>query len=105
MRDLERTQKAHIIDEEGFRQVKTLEDHGHTRRKTQLEINREKAMDQFFVEDNKQQFRSREQGGKDDLSLAVRTEDGRTVELDLKEIRALEKYLEQQEEGDLDKAA
>jgi len=102
MRDLEKTQKAHVVDEEGFRQVRTSEDHGHTRRKTQLEINREKAMERFFVEDNKQQFRNREQGGQDDLSLAVRTEDGRTVELDLKEIRALEKYLEEEEEKDLE---
>jgi hypothetical protein len=104
MRDMEKTGQAHIVDDEGFKQVKISEEHGRTRRKAQVEINREKAMERFFIEDNRQQFKGKEQSGQDDLSLAIRAEDGRTVELDLKEIRALEEYLEQ-EEADLDKAA
>lgn len=110
MRVLKETKKARVVNEKGFRQIETSENGDHTERKTQLEINRAEAMKQFFIEDNQQQFRSQHQGGHDDLSLAVRTEGGHTVELDLTEIRALGKYLEEEEKKDmedkrLDKAA
>jgi hypothetical protein len=110
MRVLKETKKAHVVNEEGFRQIKTSKGADHIERKAQLEINREKAMKRFFIEDNKQEFQNKEHGGHDDLSLAVRMEGGRTVELDLTEIRALGKYLEEEEKKDmedkrLDKAA
>jgi hypothetical protein len=98
-------EKADVVKEEGFTQIKTSEDDGHIHRKAQLEINRVKGMERFFIEDQKQQFRGKEEGGRDDLSLAVHTDDGRTVELDLTEIRAMEKYLEEEEKADLNKSA
>ncbi len=92
-------EKADVVKEEGFTQIKTSENDGRTHRKAQLEINRVKGMERFFIEDQKQQFKGKEEGGRDDLSLAVHTDDGRTVELDLIEIRAMEKYLKEEEKN------
>lgn len=109
MHELEQTGKAKAVDDHGFKQVETKADKGHTERKTQVEINRDQAMDRFFTEDHRHQYRSKIEGGQDDLSLAVHTEDGRTVELNLTEIRAMGKYMEEDmqkvDEGEsLDKA-
>lgn len=98
-------EQARFVKEDGFKQIKTSEDDGHIHRKAQLEINRTKGMEQFFIEDGKQEFRSREDGGRDNLSLAVHADDGRTVDLDLNEIRAMKKYLEEEQNADLDKTA
>ena len=100
---------AKVVEDQGFKEVQ-FEDSGHTARKTQIQINREKSMDRFFSEDHKHQYRSKTEGGEDELSLAVHAQDGRTVELNLTEIRAMEKYMEEDlqkvDEGeDLDKAA
>ena len=100
MRQLKQEGKAKIVKEEGFKQVESVGDDGHTQRKTQLEINRKKAMDRFFTEDFKHEYKGKTEGGHDDLSLAVRMEDGRAVELKLDDIRAMEKYFEQQEKED-----
>ncbi|MBU0577469.1 hypothetical protein KJ742_03385 [Patescibacteria group bacterium] len=95
MKTLEKTKKAHAVDQDGFRQVEMKKD-DHTHRKAQVEINRERAMDRFFIEDHKNKYRSTLEGGHDDLSLAVKTQDGRTVELNLEEIRAMQRYMEQE---------
>ena len=103
MRELEEFDQTKIVDEKGFRQVETSEKDDHSKRITQLQMNREKAMDHFFAEDHKRQYRSKEEGGHDDLSLAISADDGRTVELNLTEIRAMEKYLEEKEKKRIDK--
>lgn len=87
---------SHSINLEGFQQVEKDEE-GHTRRTAQVTINREKGMDRFLFEDQQNRFRGKKEGGKDDLSLSARTDDGRTVELNLTEIRAMEKFLEEEE--------
>ena len=94
MKILETENNAHIVDENGFRQVE-VSNNGHTERKAQVEINRNEAMDRFFVEDNKHQYKSKTEGGMDDLSLAINTQDGRSVELNLTDIRAMKKYMEE----------
>ncbi|MBN1258779.1 hypothetical protein JXA05_03405 [Candidatus Peregrinibacteria bacterium] len=109
MKAMDKNEKTHAIKLEGFKQVERAEG-DHTKRITQVEINREKGMDRFFFEDQRKNFKGKPQGGHDDLSMAVKAEDGRAVELNLTEIRAMERFLKQQEEREteekrLDKAA
>jgi len=96
MSELEGSGRAHVLKEEGFKQVESIED-GRTQRKTQVEINREKGMNKFLSEDSKRSFRGKAEGGKDDVSLAVHMQDGRAVELNLGDIRAMEKYFEEKD--------
>jgi hypothetical protein len=96
MSELEGSGKAHVLKEEGFKQVESIED-GRTQRKTQVEINREKGMNKFLSENSKRGFKGKAEGGKDDVSLAVHMQDGRAVELNLGDIRAMEKYFEEKD--------
>jgi len=95
--------RSHVLKVEGFRQVETQDDSGHSKRSAQVEINRDKGMERFFFEEQQHAYRGKEQGGKDDLSLAVKSEDTGVVEMKLRDIRAMEKFLEEEEK--LDKAA
>ena len=108
MKKFEMSGKARVVSEDGFRQVETEGKEGTTKRKARIEINREKGIDRFLVEDSKHGYRMKSEGGKDEISIAFRTNDTSTVELKLNEIRAMEEYFEQKEEEEaerMDKAA
>ncbi len=101
---LEESGKAKVSEESGFIQVESAVGN-KTARQTQVTINASGGMKRFFNEDSKHNYRAEDDGGHDDLSLAIYTDAGRTVELDLQEIRVLHKHMEAQEEEDsLDKA-
>lgn len=102
---LEDAGKARVVKADGFIQVESEGKNGETFRDAQVLINDERSMGRFMSEDGRNSYRSEEAGGNDDLSLAIHTEDNRTVELDLKEVRVLEKYLKEKEKEDLDEAA
>lgn len=89
---LEETGKAEVKDELGFVQVETEGTDG-TARQAQVTINEEEGLEHLFGEQGKRGF----SGKKDDLSLAIWTTSGRTVEMDLQEIRALHAYLKESE--------
>jgi hypothetical protein len=97
---LEEAGDAKITENLGFIQVESKEGE----RTAQVTINEEEGMKRFFTEDGKHKYRSEEEGGSDDLSLAIHTDSGRTVELDLQEIQALQKHLKKNEEERLDEA-
>lgn len=88
---------SHVVTVEGFRQVETKDDSGRAKRSAQVEINRDKGMERFFFEEQQHGYRGKEQGGKDDFSLAVKSESDGTVEMKLRDIRAMEKFLEEEE--------
>ena len=76
--------------ETGFIQVEGRDG----KRNTQISINQENGIETFLSEESRHAYRSSENRGKDNLSLAIEEGgSGRTVELDLKEIRTFEKYL------------
>lgn len=101
---LEEKGGAKVTEDRGFVQVESKEG-DKTARKAQVTINEEDGMKRFFTEDGKHNYRAKEEGGHDDLSLAIKTDSGRTVELDLQEIQALQKHLEKSEKEErLDKA-
>ncbi|MDH5596582.1 MAG: hypothetical protein OEY44_00635 [Candidatus Peregrinibacteria bacterium] len=91
---LEEVKAAHVVEEEGFLQVETRGEGGNlTQRDTLVQMNDDRSLDRFMTEDSKRAYRSEKDGGTDDVSLAIQTQDGRTVELELQEIRHLEGYL------------
>jgi hypothetical protein len=107
MKKMEKTGQARLVSEDGFKQVETNESSGMTKRKARIEINREKGINRFLVEDMKHGYHAKTEGGKDEISIAFHTSDASTVELKLSEIKAMEKYLEEKEEEarKMDKAA
>jgi hypothetical protein len=90
---LEESGKSEVTDEIGFVQVATKKEDGGVKRQAQLTINEEEGLEHFFEEQGERGFT----GKKDDLSLAVWTDAGRTVEMDLQEVRALRDYLKETE--------
>jgi hypothetical protein len=108
MKEIAESQDIKTVEDQGFKQVEFSEG-DKTKRTAQVEINRDKAMDRFFAEDFRHGYKGRQEGGADDLNLAVHSKDGRTVELNLTEIRAMEKYMEEDlanaDEEQTDKAA
>ena len=104
---LEDCGQAKVVDENGFVQVESKGADGLTNREAQLTINEDEGLDRFFSEDGKHGYKSEVSGGRDDLSLAIYTKSGRTVELDLQEIQSYEEYLKHKEEEErkLPKAA
>lgn len=94
---LEENEKAEVIDEVGFVQVASNDNDGVSRQ-VQVTINEEDGLHHFFSEEGKQSFRASQSGGRDDLSLAIYTDSGRTVEMELKEVRALQNYLKESEQ-------
>ena len=103
---LEENGKAKVIQDTGFLQIESKDSKGGLQRDIQVTINEEDGMKRFLSENSKNHFETENDGGSDDLSLAIQTDSGRTVELDLQEIRVLKKYLEKSEEKEQnDKAA
>ncbi|MBU0706054.1 hypothetical protein KJ657_00545 [Patescibacteria group bacterium] len=101
---LEESGKARINESLGFIQIESKAANDGAQRETQVTINEEQGMDRFLAEDSKNSYRAKEADGQDDLSLAVYTDAGRTVELDLHEVRVLKEYLKQKEAEQLDEA-
>ena len=93
---LEDTGRADITEVNGFTQVSAENDNGTVHRETQVTINEEEGMRRLFMEEGKHSFSAEEAGGNDDMSLAV-SNGGRTVELNLKEIRLTQEYLKLKE--------
>jgi hypothetical protein len=95
---LEEGGKAKVTEDTGFVQVESKGDGEKAYREAQVTINEEDGLKRFLIEDGKRDYRAEEEGGNDDVSLAIYTDSGRTVELDLQEIRALRKHLQESEE-------
>ena len=101
---LEEAGSADLKEESGFIEVRSGSG-TESSRHTQVTINAERGLDRLMSEDAKKSYQAEEAGGRDDLSLAV-SNSGRTVELEMKEVRTLDEYLKQTEKKDqLDKAA
>ena len=98
-----RKEVTDVVNDSTFVQLETVEDGKH-HRDTQVMINDEKSMQRLSTEDAKQAYRSELSGGADDLSLSVRSDDGHTIEMNLKETRQFERYLKaKREEKNRDK--
>ncbi|MFH0838332.1 MAG: hypothetical protein V1880_03655 [Patescibacteria group bacterium] len=101
---LETSGKARVNESLGFIQVESAVG-DKTARQTQITINEDAGLHRFLGEDTKHSYRAQEAGGNDDLSLAIYSDSGRTVELDLREVRTLREYLQKSEEEHEDQAA
>jgi len=86
-------EKTHIVKDEGFTQVETTQENSQSQRSAIVEINRVKGLEHWDRENLKKAYRGKQYGGKDKVSFAIKTEDGRTVELNLQQIRAMEKFI------------
>ncbi len=95
---LEDNGKAEVIKDNGFLQVESEDQKGDVQRDIQVTVNEEDGMKRFLSENGRHHYQAENDGGKDDLSLAIQAGSGRTVELDLQEIRALQKYLKLSEQ-------
>lgn len=95
---LERTGNANIRQDQGFIEVESNVG-GQMTRHTQVTINEGRGLERLLSEDGKNNYRNTEFGGNDDLSLAVYTS-GKTIELDLREVRSLRDYLKKKEENE-----
>jgi hypothetical protein len=87
--------RGRVVKDEGFVQVEAVGKNGEEQRSALLEINREKSLEHFSREDQKKEYRGASQGGQDKISFAIKTDDGRTVELNLQQIRSMEKFMEE----------
>lgn len=101
---LEEQGNSKVTDENGFVQVESEGINGPTRQ-VQVTINEEEGLEHFFNEEGRKRFKSSKSGGRDDLSLSVYTDSGRTVEMNLKEVKALQSYLKESEKEEQKKAA
>ncbi|MBN2306829.1 hypothetical protein JXD20_02490 [Candidatus Peregrinibacteria bacterium] len=82
----------------GFYEVESRINH-RTTRQTQVTVNEERGIERLLSEDSKQSYRAEEVGGDDDLCLAVYS-GGRTVELELNEVRLLQEALKKKAQND-----
>ncbi len=104
---LEESGEVKVTKDLGFIQVESAANDNNTAHKieTQVTINEDRGMERLLSEEASRGYRAENDGGNDDLSLAIKSKSGRT-ELDLQEIRVLHKHMEAQEEEDrLDKEA
>lgn len=103
---LQEKENTKVIKKSGFIQVESQDADGNIHRDIQTTINGRASMERFLSEDGKHSYQAEQDGGKDDLSLAIWANSGRTVELDLQEIQALHKHLKKSEKQErLDEAA
>jgi len=86
-------ENTHIVKTEGFTQLETTLENEQNQRSAIVEINRIKGLENWDRENLKKAYRGRQYGGKDKVSFSIKTEDGRTVELNLQQIRAMEKFI------------
>ena len=90
---------ARILKDENFMQIESVGEGERTQRAALVEINRVKSLEHWDRENQKKEYRGKQYGGKDKVSFSVKTDDGRTVELTLQQIRAMEKLLKADIQG------
>ncbi len=88
---------AKMVDDRGFLEVQMDEE-----RETMIQINRSEARSRLLFENQRRQYKGRQDGGKDNMTFAVKTEGSQTIELDLTQVRAMEKALEKEKASNLD---
>jgi hypothetical protein len=92
---LEEAGHAEVKEDLGFVEVEsTVND--RTTRQTQVVVNEERGLNRLLSEDAGKTYKSEEKGGDDDLSLAIYS-GGKTIELDLHEVRVLQNYLKKKQ--------
>jgi len=88
-----------VFKDENFIQVESVGEDEKGQRAALVEINRVKSLEHWDRENQKKEYRGKQYGGKDKVSFSVKTDDGRTVELNLRQIRAMEKLLKADIQG------
>ncbi len=94
---LKEVSNAKVIDDRGFFEVQMDEE-----RNTIADITRSEARDRLLFENQRRQYKGKQDGGKDSVTFAVKSEGGQSIELDLTQVRAMEKALEKEKVSDLD---
>lgn len=89
---LEESGRSEVKEEDGYMQVESGGLDGPSRQ-VQLTVNEEEGLRSFFTEKDRRDFTEK----KDDLSLAIWTTGGRTVEMDIQEVSAFRDYLKESE--------
>ncbi len=84
-----------VVEDSTFIQLESI-DGENIHRNTKVMINDLKSMQYLATENAKHAYRPETAGGTDDLSLSVGSDDGKIIEMNLKEIRLLESYLKAQ---------
>lgn len=90
---------ARVLKDENYIQIESVGEGSKGERAALVEINRMKSLEHWDRENQKKEYRSYREGGKDKVSFSIKTDDGRTVELTLQQIRAMEKMLKADIEG------
>ncbi len=94
--------QAHLFRDEGFIQAESKDQNNETHRTVIANINREKDLKHLDTEHQKKELKGKGEGGHDKVSFAIKAEDGRTIELNLQQIRAMERYMKADMQGVFD---
>ena len=93
VKSVESDSRAHVFRDEGFIQAESKDENNETHRAVIANINKEKDLKHLNTEHKKKELKGKGEGGHDKVSFAIKTDDGRTVELNLQQIRAMERFI------------